>query len=343
MERELLIEREDTILVTGANGFIGKRVVGELLNRGFRHVRCFVRSSTVPEPNGNIEYFQGNLLSRDDCRKAAKGVAVIFHLAAGIEKSFAGSFLNSVVTTRNLLDAALEGGMLKRFLNVSSFAVYTNMNIKRGGLLDEKCEVDSKLASKFDPYAFAKAKQDELVMEFGEKRGLRYVIVRPGTVYGPGKMVIPGRVGIDTFGFFIHLGGSNRIPLSYVDNCAEAIVLAGLTKGIDGEVFNIVDDDLPESREFLKLYKKNVRPFFSLYIPYLLSYFLCYLWEKYSEWSGGQLPPVFNRSRCSSHWKGNRYSNHKLKGRLGWQPKIPFSEASSRYFEYCKTSGGRDA
>ena len=115
-----------------------------------------------------------------------------------------------------------------------------------------------------------------------KKYGIPYVIVRPGSVYGPGKEAIPGRVGIDTFGIFMHLGGSNKIALTYVDNCAEAIVLAGIMKGIDGEVFNIVDDDLPSSRRFLSLYKRNVKRFKSIYVPHALSYFLCYLWEKYS-------------------------------------------------------------
>ena len=58
------------------------------------------------------------------------------------------------------------------------------------------------------------------------------------------------------------------MPFTYVDNCAEAIVLAGLRKGIEGEVINIVDDDLPKSREFLRLYKKQVRRFFSIPVPY---------------------------------------------------------------------------
>ena len=83
---------------------------------------------------------------------------------------------------------------------------------------------------------------------------------RPGAVYGPGKAGITGRVGVGTFGIFLHLGAGNPIPLSYVDNCAEAIVLAGLVKGLDGEVFNVVDDDLPSSRRFLRLYKEQVKP-----------------------------------------------------------------------------------
>ena len=56
------------------------------------------------------------------------------------------------------------------------------------------------------------------------------MIVRPGYVYGQGKSAITGRVGIGSFGIFLHLGGGNRIPLTYVENCADAIVLAGLKK-----------------------------------------------------------------------------------------------------------------
>jgi nucleoside-diphosphate-sugar epimerase len=66
-----------------------------------------------------------DLLSRNDCRKAAEGVSVIYHLAAGFDKSFAGAFMNSALATRNLMEAFLERGQPKRFVNVSSFAVYS--------------------------------------------------------------------------------------------------------------------------------------------------------------------------------------------------------------------------
>jgi nucleoside-diphosphate-sugar epimerase len=162
------------------------------------------------------------------------------------------------------------------------------------------------------------------------------VIVRPGYVIGPGKKTITSRVGIDTFGVFLHLGGANRIPFTFVDNCADAIALAGVKKGVEGQVFNIVDDDLPSSREFLRLYKRNVRRFNSIYIPHSVSYALCYLWERYSDWSAGQLPPAFNRSKWHAYWKSTRYSNARLKDQLGWSPKVPMAEGLSRYFETCR-------
>ncbi len=346
MEKNLLIENNAKILVTGANGFIGSRVVASLLGLGFKNLRCFVRpSSNLNALNKiidathdiNIEIVRGNLLSPADCQRGTHGVSVIYHLAAGRgEKSYPNAYMNSVVTTRNLLDAIVGKKDMRRFVNVSSFTVYSNCNLKRNSLLDETCEMEDRPELRGEAYCYAKVRQEQLVAEYSREYGIPYVILRPGVVYGPGNEGITGRVGIGTFGLFLHLGGSNRIPLSYVDNCADAIVLAGVTKGIDGETFNVVDDDLPTSRAFLRLYKKNVGYFKSIYLPKSLSYLLSLLWEKYSHWSKGQLPPVFNRRRWASDWKGNTYSNEKLKRLLGWSPRVPFDEASRRFFEYSR-------
>jgi len=200
----LIVGPNDLILVTGASGFIGFRLVERLLDRGFRNIRCFAR------PSGKVgkleslcegrardgvraEVFQGNLLSREDCTSATKDAAVIFHLAAARgEKSTANAFLNSVVTTRNLLDAAREHGSLRRFVGISSFSVYSNQHKTRRRLLDESSPIESHPELRGEAYCFAKVKLDELVSEYGQKLGLPYVIVRPGYVYGPGNLGISG-------------------------------------------------------------------------------------------------------------------------------------------------------
>ena len=346
---DFIIGQDDPILVTGAAGFIGSRLVQNLLDRGFRNIRCFSRSSrkahrfeimASQHPGAHVEVVTGNLLSREDCNAAAKDVAVVYHLAAGRgEKSFPDAYMNSVVTTRNLLEACAQQKRLKRFVNISSFAVYANEQNPNGSFLDESCPVERRPEIRGEAYCFAKVKQDEIVSEFGRKFGIPYVIVRPGVVYGPGNESITGRVGIDSFGIFLHLGGSNRIPFTYVDNCVEAISLAGLKTGAEGNVFNVVDDDLPSSREFLRMYKKNVRGFNSIYLPHAVSFALCYLWEKYVIWSEGQLPNAFNRSRWYSNWKKMRYSNEKLKKVLGWAPVVSTTEGFKRHFEALRHGG----
>jgi nucleoside-diphosphate-sugar epimerase len=345
---DFILAKSDRILITGSNGFIGAKVVELLLEYGFTQLRCFVRPSSrlgrLENVLGrfatgkNVEIVSGDLLSRDDCRRAAEGIAVIYHLAAGVEKSFAGAFMNSALSTRNLLDAFLEHGLPRRFVNVSSFSVYSNLALRRGALLDESCPLETASQERNDPYGFGKLKQDQLVIEYGEKQGLPFVILRPGMVFGPGKPSLSGRVGIDTFGFFLHMGGSNRLPMTFVDNCAEAIVLAGLMPGVDGEVFNVVDDEALTSRQFLRAYKQNARPMFSLPVPYFVARLLCAVWEKYFHWSKGQIPPVFNRRRCSAEWKGNRFSNKKLHEKLGWKPRVPLKDALTAFFGQFQTT-----
>ena len=255
------------------------------------------------------------------------------------KKSFAGAFMNSALATRNLIEAFLEVGKPRRFVNVSSFAVYSNLKLKRGALLDETCALEDAPQERYDAYGFGKLKQEEIVKDYGNKHGLPFVILRLGTVFGPGKRALSGRVGINTFGFFIHLGGSNRLPLTFVDNCAEAIVLAGVRPDVDGEVFNVVDDEPVTSRQFFSAYKKHVKPFLSVRAPYFLAYGMSVLWEKYSKWSKGQLPPVFNRRRCSAEWGGNRYSNEKLRERLGWKPRVPMDQAMTLFLQQFESNG----
>ncbi|MGO8756722.1 MAG: NAD-dependent epimerase/dehydratase family protein [Terracidiphilus sp.] len=345
-----IIGKQELILVTGAAGFIGAAVVRRLLEMGFTNLRCLVRTEVSAARlrskladdarTAAVEVLQGNLLSREDCRSAASQASVVLHLAAGRgEKSYPDAYMNSVVTTRNLIEASLATGRLKRFVNVSSFSVYTNRNKKKSRLLDESCPVDERPERRGEAYTFAKAKQDEMVMEYGKNSGLPFVIVRPGHVYGPGNEAISGRVGIDTFGIFLHMGGWNTIPFTYVDNCAEAIVLAGIVPGVEREVFNVVDDDPMSSRRFLRQYKKNVGRFRSFYVPHLCSYLLCWIWEWYSAWSQGQLPPAFNRRRWSAFWKSTSYSNRHIKDRLGWKPAVSMQEGMRRYFEACRARG----
>ncbi len=353
IENKNIINYSDRILITGSNGFIGSRVIEKLVNYGFTELHCFVRPSSNlkaleeiinrSKNNAHIRVFEGNLLRREDCMEATQKVSLVFHLAAGMEKTFAGCYMNSVVTTRNLLDSILENVELKRFINISSLAVYSNAENNGRGILDEKSEIDPRPDLRYEAYAYGKVKQEELLLDYGRRFGIPYVIVRPGDVFGPGKRKISGKIGIDSFGIYLQLGGRNQIPLTYVDNCAEAIVLAGLRKGIDGEIFNIIDDNLPTGSQFLKMYKKNVKKIHSLYLPYRVTYFLSYLWERYAEWSQGQIPPVFNRRRCVAHWKKVKYSNSEIKEQLGWKPKIEMKEALQRYFTFLKSNGNENA
>jgi thioester reductase-like protein len=101
MSSKYIAGSQECFLVTGANGFIGARVVDCLLQYGFTNIRCFVRHSSKLEnlqrtlekhsAAGSVKLVVGDLLSREDCQTAVQNVSVIIHLAAGFDKSFAGA------------------------------------------------------------------------------------------------------------------------------------------------------------------------------------------------------------------------------------------------------------
>ena len=127
-----------------------------------------------------------------DCEAAGKDAAVIFTWPPELVRSlFPMRFLNSVVATRNLLDASLRFGSLRRFVLVSSFAVYSNCEKPNGRILDESCPVEEHPELRGEAYCFAKVRQEQLVTEYGKNTGIPYVLVRPGSVYGATKVILP--------------------------------------------------------------------------------------------------------------------------------------------------------
>jgi nucleoside-diphosphate-sugar epimerase len=344
-------EFDKKILVTGSNGFIGAKVVEVLLEYGCRNIRCFVRPSSQRdrldailrrlEGADKVEIVAGDLRTPADCVRAARDVSLVYHLAAGFDKSFDDAFANSAIATQNLLEAFAGHGKPRRFVNVSSFAVYSNFRMERGAPLDEMSPTEESPRERFDAYTFGKLKQEEIVRYFGRGRKIPFVILRPGTVFGPGNRDLTGRIGFRVSRFFFHVGGSNQLPLTYVDNCAEAIVLAGVHPGIEGETFNVVDDDLLTSRQFLDAYRRHVGRFLCFRVPYGTAYFLFALCELCAKY-GRPFPKRFNRRRCAAEWKGNRYSNRKLRERLGWKPRVPIEKAMEAFLGQFESNGNDD-
>jgi nucleoside-diphosphate-sugar epimerase len=254
----------------------------------------------------------------------------VYHLAAGTGGAAADLFLNTVVASKNLLEAVLHRQHPARVVLVSSFGVYGTAGLARGALVDEDTPFETN-PERRDLYSQAKLRQEKLFREYHQRHGLPLVVLRPGVIYGPGGSPISSRVGLSVPGLFLHLGGRNLLPLTYVDNCAEAIVVAGERGVADAQAYNVVDDDLPTCVDYLRQYQREVRTLRAVSLPYPASQALSWLCERYHEHSQGQLPAFFTRYRTATTWGGNRFSNAKLKS-LGWQPIIPTDEGLRRTF-----------
>jgi len=335
------------ILVTGAGGFLGTHVVERLLAHGYTDIRCFLRERSKAEPllklanaypAASVELSFGNLKSKTDCRRAVENVSAVFHLAAGLKGSAAELFADSVVVSRNLLDALAAHGQeqLKatRVVLISSFGVYGVASLGQGALVDEQTPLERHPEWR-DPYSHSKLRQEQLFWEYQKQAGFELVVLRPGVIYGPGGGAFSNRVGLKIGPVFFHLGGSNLLPLAYVVNCAEAIVVAGLHADSAGQAYNVHDDELPTAAQYLRAYKRDVKRIRSLRIPYFVTRLLAGRLESYHRKSEGQLPAIITRYKAAAAWGGNRFSNAKLHS-LGWRPIVAAPDAMAQTCAYLR-------
>ncbi len=329
------------VLVTGAGGFLGGALVERLLAHGEKDLRLFVRPSSRREkldllmarfPDARVEICVGDLDELDDARRAVQGAGLVYHLVAAGRGGAAEIFQATVVTSQNLLDALLEVPPAERprVVLVSSFSVYGAAALGRGALIDEGSPVEPHPARR-DVYAQAKLRQEKLFWEARAEHGLSVVVVRPGVIYGPGGTAISPRVGMQLSGVFLHLGGDNVLPLTYVDNCAEGVVVAGRAAAADGQVYNLVDDDLPTCDDFLRAYRERVQRLRALRLPYPLTMALSLGLEQFNRLSPRKLPPVLTPYRTATSWAGHRFTNRKIKA-LGFAPLVSTSEGLARTF-----------
>jgi nucleoside-diphosphate-sugar epimerase len=259
---------------------------------------------------------------------------VVYHLAAALAGTPAVLFMDTVVATRKLIEL-LAVHPVSRFVLVSSLAVYGTNELRPGDLLDEQCPLDPQPHLR-DPYTYSKVAQEQVAWDAHRAGKLSLVVVRPGVIYGPGRDCLTSRVGLRVGNVMVKMGGKQPLPYTHVENCAQAVALAGTTAGIEGEVFNIVDDDPPTSRELLKQYRRRVKRLRVLPVWHSAINPLSRLCEWYARWSDGQLPAILTRYKSLAQWKPLQYSSAKAKTRLGWQPQVTFAEGLEQTFAWLR-------
>lgn len=300
-------------------------------------MRCAVRMSS--DVNGLRKYIGEDDLSRielepadltnaTDCETLLADCEIVYHVAAGLSGCPSSLILNSVVPTRSLFHAAADQGC-RRAVLVSSLGVYGPQHLRRGAVLDEDCPIDDAPHLR-DAYTYSKILQEEVARDVAAERELPLTVLRPGVIYGDERGVLTHRIGLHFGDWLLRMGGRQRIPLTYVDNCAAAVVQAGLVEGVDGQTINIVDDELPTGREIIRRYRRSGRKLRVIGVPQFAIGWLARMNETYSNWTESQIPEVLTRHRVQAMWKSLRYSNERARRLLNWTPAVDLNMAFDR-------------
>ncbi|HUF19445.1 MAG TPA: NAD-dependent epimerase/dehydratase family protein [Burkholderiales bacterium] len=313
--------------VTGGTGFLGRILIDELLARRWQ-VRSLARTSSrarlLPAA---VQVVQGTLADEDALLEGVDDADVVFHLAAATSGAWETHAEATVDGTRRMLKACNEAGV-RRFVLVSSIAVYDKSSVSAESVLDESAPLLAATPAA-GAYARGKLEAERLTRQYVWNRSTRTetVIVRPGLVYGRDRLVFP------------HLGemvGQTRVaygkpslllPLVEVHSCMDALIRVATSPNTPGNTYNIVDAHCSSRRDYLgALQSVNGHPQRVLYLPTVAVQGAAWAMSRLANGRGFDASAEKIRTRSIEP----RYDTAALQRDTGWKPGATLDEGLVR-------------
>jgi nucleoside-diphosphate-sugar epimerase len=240
---------ENTALVIGGRGFIGRHLVDKLVSAGC-FVRIASRSAGSSATHPLIHEIQANVSDRRSLETAISGASEVFYLATGGGDRWSDFERDIIRGARNVAELCLENNV-QRLYYASSIAA---LDLGRAGSLDESAGTDSNPLRR-SHYSRAKAMAEAALLEMHQRSGLPVVIFRPGVVMGRSGPLTHSGLGYWPSDLCCIGWGRGNHPLPFVlaDDVAEAFRLARHAPGIEGRCFNLVGDVRISAAEFVRI------------------------------------------------------------------------------------------
>jgi nucleoside-diphosphate-sugar epimerase len=312
------------VLITGATGFLGTRLVAAAQSRG-DSVRGLVRDldRAADLRASGVETVQGDMLDTESLRRAVSDVDCIFHTAAVIgdwpDRDLSRRV--NVEGTRTLVSLAIDA-KVQRVVHFSSLAVYGNQH-HRG--------TDESAPYRYgDIYTDAKIDSERAVFDLARSGGIEAVSLRPGFIYGPGdRTLLPKLLEALRLRKFMFVGdGSKQMNCVYVDDVVQAAMLASRAPGNSGRAYNITDGQMPDLAEFIGFIAEYCElPMPSKHVPPVLAVAGCYTSEYLGHVLHVKEAPLMNISRLRFLYYNQAYSIERARQELGYAPGYTIREA----------------
>jgi nucleoside-diphosphate-sugar epimerase len=171
-------------------------------------------------------------------------------------------------------------------------------------------------------YTQSKTAAEKIVRDAVRDRHLRAVLLRPGRVFGPGMTLLTPEVARKIGNLFVILGdGTRELPLVFVEDVIDAIVLAAETSEFDGRVFHIVDRTQITQNQVVRDYiLKNAKKAKVIHVPVAIVYSLALGFEVLSKILNRPVP--LSIYRVKSALARMKFDCTRAQNELGWQPRI---------------------
>jgi nucleoside-diphosphate-sugar epimerase len=326
------------VLVTGATGFIGQRLVSRLTSEG-HHCLCLVRNHSKTRSifkEGNIGLISGDIRNKIELGAYKNKIDMVVHLAAlmGHDSPSKEAFKKfrsvNVEGTKNIIDACMEMNVNK-FIHFSSTAAM--------GLLTNNVVNEKTICKPYTPYQISKYESELVANEYYEKYGFPAVILRPSMVYGPGftgDFLTMAKVVKK--GFFPKIGfGKNLMPALYIDDLIDGIMSA-IERANIGDTYIISSEKSYPLEEVINIISSeigvNCR---NIFIPVIIALLGSWVLEKSYRLINQK--PIVTYRNIKSTVTDRIFDIKKAKEILGFKQKVSIQEGLNKTIEYFKSAG----
>ena len=326
------------VLVTGGGGFLGYAVVN-LLTTAQRSVRSFSRHHYPLLGHLGVEQHQGDIRDSAAVARACEGVDAVYHVAAmpGIWGSYDEYYAVNTRGTQNVIDACISRNVGLLVYTSSPSVVFDGSDMAG---IDERVGYPRRYLS---PYPQTKALAEQAVVSAARKRALSAIVLRPHLIWGPGDNHLVPRI-VSRAKRLVQVGdGTNLVDTVYIDNAAEAHLLAERAlrsdPSLSGKVYFISQDEpVPLWSIVNAILKAAGKPAVKKTISAAAARRLGTLCETAYRWLPIRGEPPMTRflaeELATSHW----FDISAAKKDLGYKPRVSIAEGLERLSDWLRNN-----
>jgi nucleoside-diphosphate-sugar epimerase len=323
---------KESVLITGANGFVGSKLCSRFLDEGYRVIAGIREGCDATRIiDFDIEYRFGDITEPDTLGAMTAGVDYIIHNAGLVKTKNPQNFfkINRDGTT-NILEAAGKNGSLKKFVLISSLAAAGPS--KFGKPLTEEDEPQP-----LSVYGQSKLESEKEVLQRADR--INCVILRPPGIYGPGDM--------ETLAFFETLNNRIKPYLGNLKRKIQMVHIDDLTRGVlrsvqaetkSGSIYFIAEAESHTYRYLVKCIREAVdRWALPLYFPGWAFRTIAFISQMLFKLFGkSPMLTVEKANEILAEWE---VSIARAEKELGYKPLVTFADGARETLWWYRTEG----
>lgn len=310
------------LLITGANGFIGKSLVVEALSQGYEVVALLRNNAPLGWADiKNLELITCDLDEDKIPNLSTFSIDCVVHLAASMNPKAIDAGNDVLLGTKKLI-AEMQRAGIKKLIGMSSISVLDYESTKALTVINEEANI-SRNYQKMGQYSVLKTQQEDIYRAFGANGVNQCVILRPGLVYDRNTLN-SAHAGIIKSKFQLLVNHQGKVPLVNLESVLSAILKAASLNVSKVEIVHLLDDDLPSQTQYLAALRNRngiktggiVLAWWLLLPLVKIIFIVANMLNKTRA-----LPDAFLPHAFSSRMKPFSFSNTTAKQLLSWQPK----------------------